>query len=143
MSLADWFVFVPKKEREKREKEFDAAMFPLGDAQKDREREMACRCIQTNISDEEKLYHLLVVQSAFRMMDEEEKTCALKKWYGGALSRKLTPVEKSCLVAFADLCRNLSSVTDYPDRQQIEERAAQLRETYMKDWKEKKGFSFV
>lgn len=124
--IINWFSFVSKEQREQHEQDYFKKMFPMGEEQKIREAMLLKACILTELQPSEKLYQLQVVKEAFRQPDEKRKMAALKKWYQAPLADKLSPQERSMLLALAELEQNCSTLEEMPEPEEIRQKSVIL-----------------
>lgn len=129
--MAAWFLFTSKEQRRQQEQDYYKRMFPMGEPQRTREKELLEQCVLTEIAPNEKLYQLQIVKEALMQPDEERKLAALKKWYGARLSKKLPPRERAMVLALGELEQECRTVEDIPAAKEIRERSLILMEEWI------------
>lgn len=91
------FDFVSAKERKRREEEFFRQSFPLGEAQKEKERELL-QALFPGKSKQSVLYNMLTLKDAIR--EEDDLPSAIAYWKGEVPTQDLTPEEQELMIRY-------------------------------------------
>lgn len=124
-----WFESVPRKEQERREKQYYKRMFPLGERQKDRELELLRQfSVLRAVKDQDLLYHLVCVKECLQAEEEEEREENLCEWRGSRLAKALSREARNVIIALAVLEEDCESLEQFPSKEQIDREARRIFE---------------
>ena len=125
--IVNWFSFQSREQREQQQRDYFERMFPMGEPQRTREKELLKQCIRTDMQPNEKLYQLQIVKEALQEPDEKRRLAALKRWYGAPLSKKLPPQERAMLLALGELEQECRLAEDMPAAEAVHKRSEILQ----------------
>lgn len=97
-----WFDMTSRRERERRERKYYEKMFPLGEAQRQRELEILAGAVPEG-KPEELLYQLLCVKECLQEEDSEERADALREWEASPLAQRAGAWARAVTAALARL----------------------------------------
>ncbi len=121
-----WLDFSSSREKRKREERYYRAMFPFGEAQRERERELLIRCTDARLGAEELLYQLLCVREALQDEDEESREEALDNWKRSRIAAKLSEADRRVVYALAAMPMSCSGLEEYPDEDTLKQKAEKI-----------------
>ncbi len=126
MGNIPWFRMVSRRDREKREKKYKEQMFPLGEAQRDREQALLKELFPQFKDEEQLIYQLLCAKECLLEEDSDWREEGLARWLGSSLMQRFSEEEKMMILAFAQLEQGCGGLEDFPNREQVMERALEL-----------------
>ncbi|MBQ6735515.1 MAG: hypothetical protein IJR00_11495 [Lachnospiraceae bacterium] len=112
------FDFVSAKERKRREEEFFRQSFPLGEAQKEKEKELL-QALFPGKSKQSVLYNMLTIKDAIR--EEDDLPSAVAYWKGEVPTQDLTPEEQELMIRYTLKSIRTQSLEQYPDAEHVTE----------------------
>lgn len=142
-SFIDLLRWESRTEKEKREKEYYAKMFPFGEEQKEHDKELLKELVRANVKENEKLYQLLVVREALQETDAELQRRHLENWYNNRLMKRYSPTDIAVIYAIAQIELQSATLEELAQKETILEQAEQIREEVLPHLKkQKKPFHF-
>ena len=118
-----WFKGVSAKESVQQEKKYLQKMFPFGQAQKEKEKQLLQELIIKKVRVEDLLYQLLEVKEAMLLEDEEERREEMIIWWNTKLAKQFSDAEKLLFCAMAQAVLALDSLEAFPSANEIREKA--------------------
>lgn len=133
LKITDW-IFVSKAEQRRREAEYQKRLFPIGEAQKQKEREILSQIIHSICDEKELFYHLSTVKEIMSRYEDAERERHLYRWYSGYLAKAMNSQECANIIALAEMEEKYSSLDEYPNVALIEVRGQEILSTTLAGW---------
>jgi hypothetical protein len=121
LDVSSWFVIKSKKERERDKKKYFNRVFPLGEAQKEKDGELLEQLIPASeIQAQEKLFLLISMRDLYTDPTREEddgpvnEAVVMKGWHGWKVAKHISDQEKALFLALARLSLKAPSLEEYP-----------------------------
>lgn len=126
LKFGRWFSYSTPQEKAEHEQAYFLSVFPFGEQQKRTEEALLKDCIQAPVTENEKMYQLLLAKDLYRNTKGTEREAGLKKWFGAALLKRWPESDKAILLSLAQLSLKAESLEMLPDVESVLSHGAEI-----------------
>ncbi|MEW4412048.1 hypothetical protein [Clostridium sp. AN503] len=126
MGNIPWFSMMSRRDREKKERKYKEQMFPFGEPQRDWEQAILKELFPQVKDGDQLLYQLLCAKECLLEEDPDWREEGLAKWLNSSLMQRFSAEERMMILALAWLEQGRASLEEFPDREQVLKKAAEL-----------------
>lgn len=131
VKLGRWFSFSSEQEKKAHEQEYFLSVFPFGEPQKQLEQELLRSCICAPVSENEKMYQLLLVKNLYSQSKQTALEDGLRKWYRAPLLKKWPDSDRAALLSLAQLSLKAETFETLPDTESVRSRASEIEQNLL------------
>jgi len=132
------FNFRNSRQQKKHDDGYFSRVFPLGEAQKEKDAKLLQQLIATPSTEQHQIYSLVYCRDIFLNNEEEadaqEKQARWIEWYSDPVVRGFSLEDKAVFRALVKLSSACESLEAYPDPDAIRQESAGMK-TEMAEWK--------
>lgn len=121
MAISDWLTIKSNKQIQEETKEFERKIFPLGDEEKEKVKDLLLKFNIKKIGASTLLYDFITLKQTLFLSKESDNDYAI--WYHSPNVKILSTNDKSRLKALVILDNELNDLNSFPTLEQVDQKA--------------------